>query len=79
VREQSAAPTEGALEREIGEDEGLRQRLRAIRDDARSESARRELEELKRQYRPPVLAETNAAADAMPAGIASRAVPIPVG
>ena len=55
--------TEGALEREIGgEDEGLRQRLRAIRDDARHESARRELEELKRQYRPQALAEANAAA-----------------
>jgi len=80
VREHIAkVATEGELEREIGEDEGLRQRLRAIRDDARSESARRELEELKRQYRPPVLAETNTAAAAMPAGTASRAVPVPVG
>jgi len=72
VREHIAkVATEGALEREIGEDEGLRQRLRAIRDDARTETARRELEELKRQYRPQVLAETNAAAAAMPAGIAN--------
>jgi len=76
VREHIAkVATEGTLEREIGEDEGLRQRLRAIRDDARTESARRELEELKRQYRPQVLAETNAAAAAMPAGILERAVP----
>jgi hypothetical protein len=53
--------------------------LRAIRDDARSESARRELEELKRQYRPQALAETNAAAPAMPAGLGQRAMPVPVG
>ena len=53
VREYIArAATEGALEREIGGDEGLRERLRTIRDDARLESAQRELEELKRQYRP---------------------------
>jgi len=79
VREHIAkVATEGALEREIGEDEGLRQRLRAIRDDARTESARRELEELKRQYRPQALAETNAAAAAMPSGIVERGVPIPV-
>jgi phage shock protein A len=79
VREHIAkVATEGTLEREIGEDEGLRQRLRAIRDDARTESARRELEELKRQYRPQALAETNAAAAAMPAGILERAVPVPV-
>jgi phage shock protein A len=70
--------TEGALEREIGgEDEGLRQRLRAIRDDARHESARRELEELKRQYRPQALAESNAA-DAVPAPNAERVVPVAV-
>ena len=79
VREHIAkVATEGALEREIGEDEGLRQRLRAIRDDARSESARRELEELKRQYRPQALAETNAAAPAMPSGLGQRAMPVPV-
>ena len=76
VREHIArAATEGTLEREIAGDEGLRERLRAIRDDARTESAHRELEELKRQYRPQVLAETNAAAAAMPAGILERAVP----
>ncbi len=70
--------TEGTLEREIGEDEGLRQRLRAIRDDARTESARRELEELKRQYRPQALAETNTAAAGVPAGIEERGVPVAV-
>jgi hypothetical protein len=70
--------TEGTLEREIGEDDGLRQRLRAIRDDARTESARRELEELKRQYRPQALAEANAAAAGVPAGIEERGVPVAV-
>jgi phage shock protein A len=71
--------TEGTLEREIGaEDEGLRQRLRAIRDDARHESARRELEELKRQYRPQALPESNAAEVAAPAPGAERVVPVAV-
>ena len=80
VREHIAkVATEGTLEREIGEDEGLRERLRAIRDDARAESARRELEELKRQYRPQALSETTTAGGAMPSGRASRAVPVPVG
>jgi len=41
--------TEGQLERELGgDDDMMRRRLRAIRDDARHEAARRELEELKR-------------------------------
>jgi hypothetical protein len=70
--------TEGTLEREIGEDDGLRQRLRAIRDDARTESARRELEELKRQYRPQALAEANAAAAAMPTAAEERAISLAV-
>lgn len=50
VREHIArVATEGELDREIGGgDDGLRRRLRAIRDDARHEAARRELEELKR-------------------------------
>jgi phage shock protein A len=79
VREHIAkVATEGVLEREIGGDEGLRERLRAIRDDARTESARRELEELKRQYQPQALSETTTADGAMPSGLASRAVPIPV-
>lgn len=52
VREHIARiSTEGALDREIGDD-GLRRRLRSIREDARSESARRELEELKRKLCP---------------------------
>jgi phage shock protein A len=80
VREHIAkVATEGVLEREIGEDEGLRERLRAIRDDARTESARRELEELKRQYRPQALAESTTTGEAMPSGLARRAAPVPVG
>ena len=52
VREHIARiSTEGTLDREIGDD-GLRRRLRAIREDTRSEAARRELEELKRKMRP---------------------------
>lgn len=43
--------TEGRLDRELGDD-GLRTRLRAIRDEARDEAARRELDELKRELRP---------------------------
>jgi phage shock protein A len=64
--------TEGALEREIGDDEGLRRRLRAIRDEARSDGARRELEELKRQYLPEKA--TNGGADVTLA----REIPVPV-
>ena len=79
VREHIAkAATEGSLEREIGEDEGLRQRLRAIRDDARTEGARRELEELKRQYRPQALAEPSAAGGAVSTSAFERALPVPV-
>jgi phage shock protein A len=50
VREHIArVATEGDLDREIaGSDDGMRRRLRAIRDEARHEAARRELEELKR-------------------------------
>lgn len=46
--------TEGQLDRELGsgEDAGLRQRLRAIRDEARHDAARRELAELKRERSP---------------------------
>jgi phage shock protein A len=52
VREHVAKlSTEGRLERELGDD-GLRTRLRAIRDEAREEAARRELDELKRQFLP---------------------------
>ena len=50
VREQIARiATEGQLDRELaGADDVLRRRVRAIRDDARREAARRELEERKR-------------------------------
>jgi len=52
VREHIARiASEGSLDREIG-DEGLRRRLRAIREDTRSDAARRELEELKLELRP---------------------------
>ena len=52
VREHIARiSTEGRLDRELGDD-GLRTRLRAIRDDARDEAARQELEELKREMLP---------------------------
>ncbi len=52
VREHIARiSTEGALEREIG-DAGLRVRLRAIRDEARDEAARKELAEMKQQLLP---------------------------
>ena len=68
VREHVARlSTEGSLERELG-DPGLRTRLRAIRDDAREEAARRELAELKQQFLP------EAAAAAAP--VAEREVPV---
>jgi len=56
VREHiSRISTEGALDRELGDDE-LKGRLRAIRSEVRDEGARRELAELKRQMLPEVLA-----------------------
>jgi phage shock protein A len=52
VREHVARlASEGTLDRELGA-EPLRTRLAAIRDEARQEAARRELEELKRQILP---------------------------
>jgi phage shock protein A len=79
VREHIArVATEGQLDREIagGEDDGMQRRLRAIRDDARHDAARRELEELKRGLG----AETG---DGIPAGAtrpladaAERVVPV---
>ena len=58
VREQIArVATEGQLDRELaGADEALRRRVRAIRDDARREAARRELEERKRGSSAPIAA-----------------------
>ena len=59
VREQiGRLRTEGTLERELGAESGLRARVRALHEEARSEAARSELEELKRRLRP--LPATNA-------------------
>ena len=53
VREHIArVATEGTLERELAGDPLTRTRLRAIRDEAREEAARKELVELKRQLLP---------------------------
>jgi phage shock protein A len=53
VREHVARlATEGALERELGTDSGLAARIREIREEANTDAARRELEELKRQLNP---------------------------
>lgn len=41
--------TEGEIDKELGDDGGMRQRLRAFRDDARHEAARAELEQLKQE------------------------------
>ena len=63
VREHVARlSTEGSLERELG-DPGLRTRLRAIRDEAREEAARRELAELKQQLLPEAAATAASAAE----------------
>lgn len=55
---------EGTLEREVG-DQGLQKRVRAIREEARTDAARRELQEIKRRLRPQVLPipETDAVLD----------------
>lgn len=56
VRERIAHMTmEGELDREIGGDTGMRHRLRALRDEARHEAARHELEQLKREIAPSVI------------------------
>jgi phage shock protein A len=48
VREQvSRMVVEGQMDDEIGDDSGLRVRLREFRDEARTDAARRELEQLK--------------------------------
>lgn len=58
VREHIARiATEGKLDREIAGDDGIQERVRAIRDEVRSEGAKRELEALKQQLRPSVLPE----------------------
>jgi phage shock protein A len=74
VREHIARiATEGGLEREIGGD-GLRTRIRAIRDEVRDEAARRELVELKAQMRPE-LAEVS---DPAPPDVSIRERELPV-
>jgi len=60
--------TEGRLDQEL-DDGGLQARIREIRAESRSEAARRELEELKRRLRPPVLAPKSAALE-MPGVVA---------
>jgi phage shock protein A len=64
VREHIARlATESTLDRELGGDDGTRQRLRAIRDEARHEAARRELEELKQSLLPREIAGSGAASE----------------
>ncbi|MEE9608016.1 MAG: PspA/IM30 family protein [Myxococcota bacterium] len=78
VREHIARlATEGSLDRELG-DEGMRERLREFREEARGEVARRELEELKRQLQPQALPK----GAAVPSGeeiAAETVVPVAVG
>ena len=74
VREHIARiSTEGNLDRELGGDQMLR--LREIRDEARSDAARRELDEFKRQLRPQALPEPSRVCDEE----LSRAVPVTAG
>jgi phage shock protein A len=73
VREHIAKiATETSLDREIGADQ-VRTRIRAIRDEVRGESARRELAELKGQLEPGTVAEPSVDA---PALAASEPVPV---
>jgi phage shock protein A len=74
--------TEGQLDRELAgsaADEALRRRLRAIRDDARHDAARRELEELKRGVGEEVLAAGGAGRAPAPDLAAERVVPVVAG
>jgi phage shock protein A len=50
--------TEGQIDQELGDDGGMRRRLRAFRDDARHEAARAELEQLKSELAPNVIPTT---------------------
>ena len=78
VREHIARlATESTLDRELGGDDGTRRRLRAIRDDARREAARRELEELKQSLRPRELPGASAGAEILTGGV--DRVPVAVG
>jgi phage shock protein A len=77
VREHIARiSTEGTLDRELGDD-GMRHRLRAIRDEIRTEGARRELAALKAQLRPQALPEPAPADE--DAAVPERVVPVAVG
>jgi len=60
--------TEGQLDRELGEDDILKGKLREIRQDASKEAAREELDQLKRQM----------SGAALPARTARRAATVPV-
>jgi phage shock protein A len=74
--------TEGQLDREIAgnDDDGMRSRLRAIREDARHDAARRELEELKRGMDGGPLVEGEHSAASPPlADAAERVVPVVAG
>ena len=57
---------ESRLEDEV-DDDGLSQRIKEIREEARGDAARRELEELKRRLSPTVLPREEAAPDLAPA------------
>jgi phage shock protein A len=70
--------TEGKLDRELGDD-GMRTRLRAIRDEVRSEGARRELAALKSQLRPQALPPAEKAEPAEAAQPAATPVPVATG
>ena len=76
VREHIArVATESTLDRELGNDDGTRRRLRAIRDEARHEAARRELEELKLSLLPRELSGASAAAEVLGASAEPAVVP----
>jgi phage shock protein A len=76
VREHIARiSTEGSLDRELG-DEGMRVRLHAIREEVRSEGAKRELAQLKEQLRPQALPEPESASAEDSAGAEERVVPV---
>jgi phage shock protein A len=76
VREHIARlSTEGSLERELG-DEGMRVRLRAIREEVRSEGAKRELAQLKEQIHPQALPEPEAPRGQEPVGGEQPAVSV---
>jgi phage shock protein A len=80
VREHIAKlATESTLDRELGGDDGTRMRLRAIRDEARHEAARRELEELKQSLLPRELSGAGPAAERLAQSPEREPVPVAVG